>query len=227
MADSTSVLIKHNLDLNNIDEFKSKLEKILDINIQHTLIINDNENEFNYPVTHIGWSLAVYDFPDDSNIWLQENSDRGRSINFGKFYAYIEGFCLDYMSQWFMISHCIDKSYPEDEPNFMRERTEIYKLAKRFGATECIMLNGSRFDIISEDVCNGISLTDAIAKYERNNPIKRVRKYGEYSTVDLFINSRSRIQVLSLQEIDHSKRYVDSEDWYDTILIDNFSDLKE
>ena len=40
MADSTSVLIKHNLNVDNIEEFKSALEKVLDITIEHTIIIN-------------------------------------------------------------------------------------------------------------------------------------------------------------------------------------------
>lgn len=226
MADSTSGLIKHNLNVDNIDEFKSALEKILDITIQHTTLINNIEDDLNYPETYVGWSLTVHDYPHETNIWLHENIEKGREICFGKIYAYIEGFCLDYISQWFMISHCLDKSYPDDESNFLRERTEIYKLAKRFGSGECILLNGSRLDSIAEDVANGISLPEAIAKYEKINPIKKIRKYGKYSTIDLFIDSAFKIQVLSLHEIDYSRKSVDSDDWYDTILIDDFRDLK-
>lgn len=226
MADSTSVLIKHSLNVNDIDEFKSALERILDITIHHTTLINNIEDDVSYPETYAGWSLTVHDYPYETNIWLDENNERGREIRFGKYYAYIEGFCLDYISQWFMISHCLDKSYPDDEPNFLRERTEIYKLATRFGSDECILLNGSRLFSITEDIANGISLPKAIAKYEENNPIKKIQKYGEYSNIDNYIYSRSQIQVLLLHEIDHSNKYVDSEDWYDTILIDKFRDLE-
>ena len=49
MADSTSVLIKHNLNVDNIEEFKSALEKVLDITIEHTIIINNDEAITNQP----------------------------------------------------------------------------------------------------------------------------------------------------------------------------------
>ena len=68
MADSTSVLIKHNLNVDNIEEFKSALEKVLDITIEHTIITNDNEAITNQPDK--GWLLVFYDFPDDINIVL-------------------------------------------------------------------------------------------------------------------------------------------------------------
>ena len=173
MADSTSVLIKHNLNVDNIEEFKSALEKVLDITIEHT-IINNDEAITNQPDK--GWILVAYDFPDDINIWLYENIERGREISFGRYYAYIEYFCLGYMSQWFALSCYLDKIYPNDETDFLKERTEIYKVATKFGSDECILMNGSRLDAIAEDVTNGVPLLKAVAKYEENNPIKLIPK---------------------------------------------------
>lgn len=228
MADSTSVLIKHNLNLDNIEEFKSALEKVLDITIEHTIIINNDEAITNQPDK--GWMLVVYDPLDDSNIWLYENIERGREISFGRYYANIEYFCLGYMSQWFALSCYLDKMYPNDETDFLKERTEIYKVASKFGSDECILLNGSRLDAIAEDVSNGVPLLKAVAKYEENNPIKLIPKpipvNGSHSQTNQFYNSRHKILVKSLHELDENRSYVDSDDWYDTILIDDFRDLK-
>lgn len=228
MADSTSVLIKHNLNVDNIDEFKSALEKVLDITIEHTIIINDDEAITSNPDK--GWMLVVYYPLDDSNIWLYENIEYGREISFGRYYANIAHFFRGYMSQWFAISHYLDKMYLNDETDFLKERTEIYKVATKFGSDECILLNGSRLDAIAEDVSNGVPLLKAVAKYEENNPIELIHKpipvNGFHSQTNQFYNSRHKILVKSLHELDENRSYVDSDDWYDTILIDDFRDLK-
>jgi hypothetical protein len=228
MADSTTVLIKHNLNVDNIEEFRSALEKVLDITIEHTIIINNDEATINS--SEKGWLLVFYDFPDDVNIWLYENIEGGREISFGRYYANIAHFCQGYMSQWFAISYYLDKMYPNDETDFLKERTEIYKVASKFGSDECILLNGSRLDVIAEDVSNGVPLLDAVAQYEEKNPIELIQKpipvNGFPSQTNHFYNSRHKILVKLLHELDENRSYVDSDDWYDTILIDDFRDLK-
>ena len=134
------------------------------------------------------------------------------------------------MSQWFALSCYLDKMYPNDETDFLKERTEIYKVASKFGSEECILLNGSRLDAIAEDVSNGVPLLEAVAQYEESNPIKLIPKpipvNGSHSQTNQFYNSRHKILVKSLHELDENRSYVDSDDWYDTILIDDFRDLK-
>ena len=63
-----------------------------------------------------------------------------------------------------------------------------------------------------------------------SNPIKLIPKpipvNGSHSQTNQFYNSRHKILVKSLHELDENRSYVDSDDWYDTILIDDFRDLK-
>lgn len=230
MAQCTSVFVKHNIDMNNLDTIKADLEK----RFNTTFFYTELTKEFNYnppiPEDYDGWVIYCDPYlPAEmvgSYYYDFVHIGSQKSLNIGRNYVELTFYCVDYFGEWWSVPYWLDAVYPEANAEYLQERKNIYEAAKLFGATECIMCNGERLALLCEYLDNGLSMEEAIAKYELSNPPKKVKKYGSHSDVEIYIEDPCKITVLSPHELDPRMKYIDSNGWYDTIIIDDFRDLK-
>ncbi len=225
MAQATSVYIRYNLDTSSLDNFRKDLERRLNVKInlnfdpcemEESLYLNEPKEEC---------TLYIYSEPDDFVMHLFFNSST-KSISICKSYVNINLFCVDLLGEWWSVPLWLDNNYNNRE-EYNQERKIIYEVARLFGADECVMMNGEWLAQLADEFEDGVPLKEAIQHFEELHPTKKLSKYGNYSNHDEWIEVPRKINVISPHENKEGKKYYGSEDWYDTIIIDDFRDLKK
>lgn len=226
MADGTDALIKHNLNVDDIAVFKSQLEAALSITISQVVFENLHEPESEQPTElQSGWKLQVWDYPKRIDIWLFENIEDGRDMSFGREYASVQWFGLDYLSQWFMVEECIKN--PKYKQELTKEREFLFDLTTRFRATECILLDGSLLGDVAEDIMDGIGLQEAVNKRKKKYPQTEVLNKQAFAKNKIkFDKVGYNFNILSYSAILKQEQHINHDNWYYTILVDDFTDLK-
>ncbi len=227
MADSTYALIKHNLNVDDIAVFKSQLETALSITISQLVFERLELSEYDQisQSGSGGWKLEICDYPQNINIWLFENIENGREMSFGREYVCCQYFGLDYLSQWFMLEECIKN--PEYCQALEKERMLLYDISKRFGSSECVLLNGSLLGGVVEDIMDGVSLHDAVNKQKINKPQTEVLNKKSFAEKKIIFDKVGYdFDILSYSAILKNEQLINSDNWYYTILIDDFMDLR-
>ena len=231
MADCTDVYIRHNLDISSFENFKKDIEKRLNIAIDVTCWVEqDDYLEVLPDYTYRGWVLELFEnYLEDFDCILTHYNESKifPSLSFSKYYVSIEGYCVDKLGEWWSVPYWLDKIYEEDIEKYKEERQKIYEISTLFGAQECIMLNGEWLQILCEYLEEGHSLQESINMFELRFPKMEIKKYGNASSIEEYIEVPRKIYVISPHELEPDKKYLGSDDWYDTILVDDFRDFKQ
>lgn len=225
MAQATSVYIRHNLDTSSLDNFRKDLEQRLNVKINLDFTLSDMDESMYSNEPEEEYTLYIYSEPDDFYMELYCKS-ASKSLFTSKYYFNITEYCVEMLGEWWAVTCWLDDNYKNRE-EYDKERKVIYDVARLFGADECVMMNGEWLVDIAGEYEDGVPLKEAIEHFEEKNPTKKLRKYGRYSTHDEWIEVPRKINVISPHENKEGKKYYDSEDWYDTILVDDFRDFKE
>lgn len=224
MADCTAVYIRHNLDTSSLDNFRKDLERRLNVKINLSFEGCDFEEFLSLEEPREECTLDVFAHPDDFCMILYFNS-HSKSMCISKYYIDVSMYCVEKLGEWWSVTCWLDDNY-NDREEYDEERKVIYDIAQLFGADECVLMNGEWLESIADEFEDGVPLKDAIQHFEEKYPTKKLRKYGRYSTYDEWIEVPRKISVISPHENNENKKFYDSEDWYDTILIDDFRDMK-
>ncbi len=224
MADCTAVYIRHNLDTSSLDTFRKDLEQKLNVKINLSFKFCDFEDFLSLEEPEEECTLNVFAHPDDFRMILNYNS-QSKSICISKCYFDVSMYCVEMLGEWWAVTCWLDDNY-NDREQYDQERKIIFDVAQLFGAIECVMMNGEWLESIADEFEDGVPLKDAIQHFEEKYPTKKLRKYGRYSTCDEWIDVPRKISVISPHENSENNKYYGCENWYDTILIDDFRDMK-
>ena len=212
MADVSSILVNHNLDFTSFEKLAIDFEK----RTGSPVLISRYHTDLTYypflPLKYNGWLRVLYDhdelpIPAERIFTLFKHKTQDYII-IGDKRLDMAGIGIDRLHEWSSVSTYIEnysKGIKNDTLWMLHakiERDYIYQQVKRFGGNECIMFNGERHDFLKEMLLAGIPLGEAV------------------------ILSLHKFKILKFHELDPLKNYKDSPDWSDTIIFDDFRDLK-
>jgi len=225
MAQCTAVYIRHNLDTSSLDNFRKDLEKRLNVKINLSFGYCDFEEFLSLEEPREECTLDVFAHPDDFCMILYFNLS-SKSISFSKYFIDVNQYCVEMLGEWWAVTSWLDDTY-NDREEYDEERKVIYDVAQLFGADECVLMNGEWLQSIADEFEDGVPLKEAIEHFEEKHPIKKLPKNGYYDSRDEWIEVPRKINVISPHENEEGKKYYGTQDWKDTILIDDFRDFKE
>jgi hypothetical protein len=210
MADVTSVIIEHNFDLTSIEAFYKDFSSRMGQPVFETNF--DATGNYSPPVPDgfVGWvNYMDLEFDQKGNTDYIDlmHIPTEDFLCIDHKYARITGYKINHFYEWHSVGYILDKfKSKEFESDYAKEcineRLNIYETLKLFGSSKCYMFNGDKHQQLLDRLLEGEPIESALIK----NEIQLKKVY--------------------FQSLDPNYTYRDSTDWYDSILIDDFSDLK-
>lgn len=225
MAQVTGIYVKHNLDVSSPDNLRKDLEKRLNIRINLDYYYCELEELRDIKEEQEEFTLQIFEHPDDHIYYLEDHVGK-KSMKMGAGAVDICDYCENSFSEWWSVPYWLDGI--SDKEEYDNGRKEIYKVAQLLGADECIMLNDEWLTEIASEIEDGIPLDEAIKDFEEKYPTKKVKRehhnYNKPEEQDIEVPRK--IEIISPHENPDGKKYYGAENWYDTIVIDDFRDFK-